>query len=780
MDVDDDVEDSNEKESYHEVDEAIPNFPNCDAMLESEPELSLRLEESFQSDSSNQLKSLEKMREPCQVQEKISSYIQEAEVSLCRAEPSSVHTVSSPTPKLSAVSRSSSPDMFDMSDDDSEATHVDTKPLTPSPPHIQTGVKRKNVPSSPTSPSPHNRLCPDYSADELLTPVKYPVSPATYSEQIVDLTQPTPPDQLEIVSPDSPGAAASPDHVSIISSSPTGSSHQAEDQDQHIDHHMSPPNQTYCNSPNQETSPPPPPPKLAEAVAESHPPAVSLPPPPAIDPPGDPPSLSEEEITSLLEEESSPPSLLVSGLVKLATVPVTVPALLSTGVGKVVRRLKDREGKVGRLAGKLVNRWKRIVLQYEPQPSTGVGQAVNEEVTEVPAEALVQAGEDEREVVNSVAEDVVPGGKGSEDIQVHPETHSVLDQTGLGSSPTWQMDKGNIDEPPVQDELCSNDEPPVQQEPFDYELPIQQEPSEYDLPAEEEPCDNIPERDDVWDDFDEGAVSIGIEHDNFALAESSDMWTSANDPAIVEKSTHPSPVRRSISEPVPFSPAPLPSISSPHAPVTPLPDYEAMHTPILKAELKRFGLKAVPRRKACLLLNHIYEQTHPLVPATPLPAPAPASQTQEDGEEESDSDLSQDSQFSQVPHMPEESIMYGQEDMEDCSASQVPTSDNLHSQLSQFLTSRPSLVQSVLLYQPLWLGELARDIKEAGIKCKAAQLQDWLDIHCITFRTESSRNRNKANKEPDKKKSTKQKEPEEVLTEAPIRGKSKRGRKKNN
>eukprot|EP00090_Calanus_glacialis_P022777 TRINITY_DN35085_c0_g1_i1.p1 TRINITY_DN35085_c0_g1~~TRINITY_DN35085_c0_g1_i1.p1 ORF type:complete len:222 (-),score=78.92 TRINITY_DN35085_c0_g1_i1:14-679(-) len=221
-----------------------------------------------------------------------------------------------------------------------------------------------------------------------------------------------------------------------------------------------------------------------------------------------------------------------------------------------------------------------------------------------------------------------------------------------------------------------------------------------------------------------------------------------------------------------------------------------MHTPTLKAELKRFGLKAVPRRKACLLLNHIYEQTHPLVPATPLPpvnrllyrpakqpsrpGPAPARQTEQ---EESDSDLSQDSncsQESQVPHMPEESIMYDQEDIEDCSASQVPTSDNLHSQLSQFLTSRPSLLQSVLLYQPLWLGELTRDIKEAGIKCKAAQLQDWLDIHCITFRTESSRNRNKANKEPANKKSTNQKEPEEVLTEAaPARGKSRRGRKNN-
>ena len=48
-------------------------------------------------------------------------------------------------------------------------------------------------------------------------------------------------------------------------------------------------------------------------------------------------------------------------------------------------------------------------------------------------------------------------------------------------------------------------------------------------------------------------------------------------------------------------------------------------------------------------------------------------------------------------------------------STQVPSSDNLHSQLSQFLTSRPSLLQSVLLYQPLWLGELTRDIKEVGI-----------------------------------------------------------------
>ena len=55
---------------------------------------------------------------------------------------------------------------------------------------------------------------------------------------------------------------------------------------------------------------------------------------------------------------------LISILVQLAVLEVTVPALLETGAGKVVRKLKGREGKVGRLAGRLVIRWKKVVLNY--------------------------------------------------------------------------------------------------------------------------------------------------------------------------------------------------------------------------------------------------------------------------------------------------------------------------------------------------------------------------------------------------------------------------------
>ena len=45
--------------------------------------------------------------------------------------------------------------------------------------------------------------------------------------------------------------------------------------------------------------------------------------------------------------------------------------------------------------------------------------------------------------------------------------------------------------------------------------------------------------------------------------------------------------------------------------LTPLPDYEKMLSPALRQELRKFGLKVIPRRKAVPLLKHIYEETHP-------------------------------------------------------------------------------------------------------------------------------------------------------------------------
>merc|ERR1719495_1423091 len=211
---------------------------------------------------------------------------------------------------------------------------------------------------------------------------------------------------------------------------------------------------------------------------------------------------------------------------------------------------------------------------------------------------------------------------------------------------------------------------------------------------------------------------------------------------------------------------------------TPLPDYSSMLSPQLRAELSKFGLKVVPRRKATLLLNHIYEKTHPLVAITPQRPASPLSSRRRSlvkasarristtvtgtsahagsekskdskrkfknrtgkketdmplAEEEVDSDegsqaSSQASQYSEAG-LAEESLLEGGEE------EQVEL--NLDQQLSSFIRTRPSLHQQVLEYEPLWLHKLHQDIKEAGVKCNLAQVQQYLDLHCICFRTET-------------------------------------------
>ncbi|XP_037088116.1 structure-specific endonuclease subunit SLX4-like [Pollicipes pollicipes] len=60
-----------------------------------------------------------------------------------------------------------------------------------------------------------------------------------------------------------------------------------------------------------------------------------------------------------------------------------------------------------------------------------------------------------------------------------------------------------------------------------------------------------------------------------------------------------------------------------------------------------------------------------------------------------------------------------------------------------FFRSRPELHRQILTYEPVWLEKLHQQLKAAGVKLKLAQLMDYLDEQCVTFRTESSGARRK-------------------------------------
>ena len=87
-------------------------------------------------------------------------------------------------------------------------------------------------------------------------------------------------------------------------------------------------------------------------------------------------------LTAKLEDDNLSEDDIVNILVELHQLEVTIPTLLETGAGKVVRRLKHKGGRVAELAKKLVTRWKKVVIEYEP-PLLDVGEAVDSELNNI-------------------------------------------------------------------------------------------------------------------------------------------------------------------------------------------------------------------------------------------------------------------------------------------------------------------------------------------------------------------------------------------------------------
>uniref|UniRef100_A0A131XLA5 Structure-specific endonuclease subunit SLX4 n=1 Tax=Hyalomma excavatum TaxID=257692 RepID=A0A131XLA5_9ACAR len=173
-------------------------------------------------------------------------------------------------------------------------------------------------------------------------------------------------------------------------------------------------------------------------------------------------------------------------------------------------------------------------------------------------------------------------------------------------------------------------------------------------------------------------------------------------------------------------------------PVTPLPDYRAMQTPELRDQLQRFGVRKLPRKQAVNVLNRIYDETHPLVPETPvrITFPRRGMNAGDDRDYRSGQMLTGDEagRFSGSSSANEELSHYSvssRSSGEDGSCSDSDT--DIKEQLRRFFERNTELSESILMYEPIDFQKLHLNLKQANIRISSKSLINYLDEQCITF-----------------------------------------------
>uniref|UniRef100_A0A8C9PIA4 Structure-specific endonuclease subunit SLX4 n=1 Tax=Spermophilus dauricus TaxID=99837 RepID=A0A8C9PIA4_SPEDA len=218
----------------------------------------------------------------------------------------------------------------------------------------------------------------------------------------------------------------------------------------------------------------------------------------------------------------------------------------------------------------------------------------------------------------------------------------------------------------------------------------------------------------------------------------------------------------------------------PKVPITPMPRYSIMETPLLKKELDRFGVRPLPKRQMILKLKEIFQYTHQTlesdsedeIQSSQVPLEAPCSQTLTtetyrpsrlaaeepspgpDGDAQlpasqesvatyvdgNDSSFSSQSSSSCEFGATFESAGEDEEGEEVVSASQAAVQAvDTEEAVRRYIRSTPALYRKVLTYQPLELAELQAELKQNGIRVATGKLLDILDAHCITFTTAAAR-----------------------------------------
>ena len=173
-------------------------------------------------------------------------------------------------------------------------------------------------------------------------------------------------------------------------------------------------------------------------------------------------------------------------------------------------------------------------------------------------------------------------------------------------------------------------------------------------------------------------------------------------------------------------------------------DYDLMLSPALRKELKKFGLKAIPRRKAVPLLRHIQSQVQSQKVQQQKQVKEPSTS------QKSDDDLEISSQEDEQDQG-DETVFYGINDVEDendlnnVDKKMKKVSEiELAERVKKFIVSDQDLYLKVLTYHPIWLEDFLDSFKsKEKIRCSSAQLVDIFDAQCVTFRTKASGSRRK-------------------------------------
>ena len=269
---------------------------------------------------------------------------------------------------------------------------------------------------------------------------------------------------------------------------------------------------------------------------------------------------SSLEILQKLKEELDT-SEREATLEKLLTLEVTIDDLLQTGIGKQVKKLKNKKGTVGALAMELFKKWMGIVEDQmtQSQPSADVNNR----------EEVVKEDEpncDPKENDNDINE---------------VDDHLRIEEDNFDEQEN--SDENEIDAFDGHHHYDINDDA-YEDNHDDHKENIDDE-SEKRSKVPEIPASN--EIEDLGSSFGEEAFNAN-NHESRHLK---DMNT---------RYIHTPPINKRLL----LNDTPL---------CTPLQDYEGFLSPELKEELKKYGLKAVPRKKAILFLKHIYDETHPYV-----------------------------------------------------------------------------------------------------------------------------------------------------------------------